>query len=76
MRVAGDGDPSALADGFQPSLIGAVGLEMVVVAFDAQSGPQENTGEAGAEIAVREKDKTQAARSYSTASSISVGLRS
>jgi hypothetical protein len=46
-----------------------------VVPLDGQSSGREDVGKALAEIAVSEEDKAQAARSYSTASSISGGSR-
>jgi hypothetical protein len=46
-----------------------------VMSFDGQSSGREDVWKASAEIAIGEEDKVQAARSYSTASSISEGSR-
>jgi hypothetical protein len=57
------GDPTAVADGAQPLLIRAIGLEMVDVAFYLQSCRGKNARKACSEVAVREENKVQAARS-------------
>jgi len=57
------GNPAAAADGAQPVHIGAIGREMVAVAFYLQSRRGENVRKACSEVAVREEDKVQAARS-------------
>ncbi len=69
------GNPAAIADGAQPLLISTIGREMIAVAFYLQSRGGKNVRKACSEVAVREENKVQAARSYSTACSISVGLR-
>lgn len=57
------GYPTLLADGAQPLLIRAIGREMVGVAFDLQSRCGEDLRKVFPEVAVREKNKVQAARS-------------
>lgn len=73
--VMRDRDAAVLPDVLEPLLVGAVVREAIEVPFDGQSGGREDVGKAVAEIAVGEEDKPQAARSYSTASSISGGSR-
>ncbi len=69
--VVRDRYAAAFSDVPQPLLVRAIGCETVVVPFNRESGSGQNFGELLAKIAVCEKDETQAARSYSTASSIS-----
>lgn len=73
--VMGDRDPATLADGLKPGFVGAVVLEVVLMALDSEASLSQDLREAGAEVTVGEEDNAQATRSYSTACSISVGLR-
>ena len=57
------GNPAAAADGAQPLLISAIGREMVAVALYLQSRGGENVWKACSEVAIREENKVQAARS-------------
>lgn len=57
------GNPTAAADRAQPIHIGAIGREMIAVAFYLQPRGGENVRKARPEVAVREEDKIQAARS-------------
>ena len=57
------GNPAAAADGVQPLLISAIGREMVAVALYLQSRGGENVWKACSEVAIREENKVQAARS-------------
>lgn len=54
-------DPSSLTDRSQPVFIGAIGREVISVFLDPQSSLLQCLREAGAEIAIREEDKRQAA---------------
>lgn len=75
-RVAGDGDPAALAHGTQPLFVRALGCEVSCVSLDVEAGGREASGKCVAEVAIGEVDDVQAACSYRTACSISCGERS
>ena len=71
-----DANPAVARNTTQPFVVGAVRCEMIGVSFYVKSGVAKDGWELQAEIAVSEEDNTQAARSYSTASSISAALSS
>jgi hypothetical protein len=58
-----DGDPTAFANGSKPSVVGAIGFKVVPMSLYGQTGGGKDGGEPVAKIAIREEDKTQAARS-------------
>ena len=62
---------AVLPDVSKPLLIGAIGRKTIVVPLDRQPRRGQDFGESLTKIAVGEEDQVQAARSYSTASSIS-----
>jgi hypothetical protein len=61
--VMSDGDPTALPHHAEPVLIGRIGREMVLMFLNLQSRLLEDRRKLLAEVAVREVDDTQAARS-------------
>lgn len=74
--VVGDRDAAMGAAIFQPLLIRAIRRKQIVVPLDSKAGSGQDCRKLFPEIAIGEKSQAQAARSYSTASSISSGLRS
>jgi hypothetical protein len=68
--VVRDPDPTAASDLAHPVFVGSVGREMIGMALDGEPAGSQDLRELIAEVAVREEDNGQAARSYSTASSI------
>jgi hypothetical protein len=74
--VMRNGNPAAARDTSQPLVVRTVRREVVGVSFYVKAGVAKDGWELQAEIAVSEEDNTQAARSYSTASSISTALSS
>lgn len=69
--VVTDGDPALLADCFQPFIVGTIRLEVIRMPLDLEASSGKDFGELLAEVAIREENATQAARSYRTACSIS-----
>ena len=57
------GNPAAVTDGAQPLLIRAIMREMVTVAFYLQTCSGKSARKACSEVAVREENRVQAARS-------------
>jgi len=74
--VVGDCDPAVPTGCLQPFFVWSGRTKVGVVPLYAESGGLENAGELLAEVAVGEKDKAQAARSYRMARSISSADRS
>ena len=74
--VVGDCNTAICATVFQPLLIGAIRRKQIVVSLDLKACSGQDGRELFPEIAIGEESPDQAARSYSTASSISSGLRS
>ncbi len=73
--VVRDRDETVLSDELGPLLVWAVVGEEIGVSLDGRSSGGEFVGKAIAKITVGEEDEPQAARSYSTASSISESSR-
>ena len=71
--VVSQGDPPLLTDVSEPSLVGTILREEGIVLLHEQTRRREDPRKTPAQIAIREEDCLQAARSYSTASSISMG---
>ena len=61
--VMGESYPFALSDLCQPLFVGTVGSEVIRVSFEGEARALQDLREAGAEIAIGEEDKRQAARS-------------
>jgi len=61
--IMGERDPATLADLRQPCVIGCIRREVIRMPFNCQTVQPENLAEPFAEIAVREIDERQAARS-------------
>ena len=61
--VVRQGDPSPLADRSKPYLVSAIGREVVSVPLYGQLCVRQDFRKSGAEVAVGEKDNSQAARS-------------
>lgn len=74
--VVCDGNPTAFANCGEPLFVGGPRAEVIVVALDGQPSIAENLREPLAQVPVCEVDKAQAARSYSTACSMSAAVRS
>lgn len=74
--VVRDNHPAALTYRLQPGFVGTVVGKVIAMSLDRRTGGGKNLRKALPEVAVSEKDRVQAARSYSTASSISGGVRS
>lgn len=58
--IMGDGHPAALADGFQPLFVRAVGREVVCMTFDGQAGVAQDVRKFLAQIAVGEEYRAHA----------------
>ena len=69
--VMGERDPTPLADLCKPFLAGRIVDKMIGVPFNRQPGVLQDVRKPNPEIAIREIDKVQAARSYTAACSIS-----
>jgi len=61
--VVGERNPAPLADLRKPFLVGRIVDKMIGVLFNRQPGVLQDVREASPEIAIREIDKAQAARS-------------
>ena len=61
--VVRDGDPRSLSCRFKPIFVGTIRCKVIDMPLDAQSGGGKNFRKALSKIAVREKDRIQAARS-------------
>lgn len=59
----GHRNPAAFAAGLQPFFVGAIGRKVVAMPLDRKPALYEDVGEGVSEIAIGEKDQTQAARS-------------
>lgn len=66
-----DGDPTLLSNGLQPLIVRASRFEVIRMPLDLEAGGGKDVGELLAEVAIREENAIQAARSYKTACSIS-----
>ena len=69
-------DPALGSDLAQPDVVFAVVREVVGVPCYLDSRGEKNRGELQTEVAIRKENNTQAARSYTTACSISFWLSS
>lgn len=69
------GDPPFAGRQLEPFFIARVWSEVVGVTFDTQARISEDAWELQTQVAIREEDNTQAARSYTTARSTSSGVR-
>lgn len=72
--VVRQGDPASGRDFLKPHVVSAVWREVIGVSFYAESRLAEDRGELQTKVAIRKEGKAQAARSYTTACSTSVGL--
>ena len=69
--IMADRNPAPLPNGCQPLVVRAIRFEVIRMPLDLEASGGKDVGELLAEVAIREEDAAQAARSYRTACSIS-----